>query len=166
MRSDTPSEGSESAGDEVVKKSGNEVKRVRSLRNLRRKKIVGDGAAGDEETSFLERFKNTVTTSDPEKQRKKSIRRKQKEEVSSDFILYPLLKSVSFQGFCSITIFSPNLLRLCLFFNETMIVAAPFMERSFQICQFLPNGKKTEQQFNSAYRHRLWIYFVTVCCIC
>ena len=111
VRSDTPSEGSESAGDEVVKKSGNEVKRVRSLRNLRRKKIVGDGAAGDEETSFLERFKNTVTTSDPEKQRKKSIRRKQKEEVSSDLILYPLLKSVFFKVFCSITIFSPNLLR-------------------------------------------------------
>ena len=99
MRSDTPSEGNESAGDEVVKKSGNEVKRVRSLRNLRRKKIVGDGAAGDEETSFLERFKNTVTTSDPEKLRKKSIRRKQKEEVSSDFTLYPLLKSAFFKVF-------------------------------------------------------------------
>lgn len=85
MRSDTPSEGSESAGDEMVKKSGNEVKRVRSLRSLRRKKV--DGAAGDEETSFLERFKNTVTTSDPEKQRKKSIRRKQKEEVRENYSL-------------------------------------------------------------------------------
>lgn len=80
MRSDTPSEGSESAGDEV-KRSGLEVKRNRSLRALRRKKV--DGAAGEEETSFLERFKNTVSTNDPEKQRRKSMKRKQKEEVGS-----------------------------------------------------------------------------------
>lgn len=80
VRSDTPSEGSESAGDEVVKKSGNEVKRVRSLRALTRRKKI-EGASGEEETTLLERFKNTVTTNDPEKQRKKSIRRKQKEEV-------------------------------------------------------------------------------------
>ena len=74
VRSDTPSEGSESAGDDVKRP---EVKRNRSLRALRRKKVDGE-----EETSLLERFKNTVTTSDPEKQRRKSIKRKQKEEVS------------------------------------------------------------------------------------
>ena len=76
MRSETPSEGSESAGDEG-KRLNADVKRNRSLRALRRKK------GEDEEQSLLERFKNSVTTNDPDKQRRKSMKRKQKEEVGS-----------------------------------------------------------------------------------
>lgn len=82
VRSETPSEGSESAGDEVVgKRSSSAVKRNKSLRSLRRKK--GDSANGDDETSLLDKIRLTVgSNNDPEKQRKKSMRRKQKEDVS------------------------------------------------------------------------------------
>jgi len=93
VKSDTPSEGSESAGDEVTR-SGNEVKRNRSLRMLRRRKI--DGPNGEDETNFFERFKNSVTTVDPEKQRRKSMRRKQKEEVSILMCLYTICKWPSY----------------------------------------------------------------------
>lgn len=76
MRSDTPSEGSDaSAGDEVKKPIT--VKRNRSLRALRRRKA---GDTPEEDSSFLEKLRNTMT--DPEKQRRKNEKKKQKEEVS------------------------------------------------------------------------------------
>lgn len=75
MRSDTPSEGSESAGDEA-RKSG-DIKRNKSLKSL---KLRG----GDDESGLFDKLRSyTGTANNAEKQKRKSIKKKQKEEVCS-----------------------------------------------------------------------------------
>lgn len=81
VRSDTPSEGSESAGDEV-KKSGGEVKRHRSLKALRLRR-PDLSVAGDDDSGLLDRLRNTVGVNSAEKLKKRTDKKKQKDEVSA-----------------------------------------------------------------------------------
>lgn len=78
VRSDTHSEGSGSTSDDY-KRSGGEVKRNRSLKSLRLRKQDG---GGDDESGLLDKLRSTMSVGSAEKFKKRTDKKKQKDEVS------------------------------------------------------------------------------------